>query len=196
MGYGETAGQRKHADQLMHEAFGAIADLLEHIDPVRLREWFEQFRGVFSNTNSRLIDDPIAWSKFLGRQCDLLHEFHLHQKTIAVVGDEMAAWDRRPLSYDQFGSALNGLAVLVTEHTSVLARSIDEQAGHTAGNPRRSLAVAHSVCGLTIVLVAIDQAIKHGDPRDKNCAAMAMFGARLTVSNVSSLCLACEIPIS
>lgn len=196
MQYGETTGQRDHAGQINAEAFAATSDLLELIDPVELRERFEQFHHIFSKSNSKLIEDPIYWSKFVATQCDLLHEVRLHQKTIASVGDDLAKWDRQPVSNEKFGSALNGMVGLVTGHAALLSRAIEQQAGRESDRPRHALSFSHAVCGLTIVLLAIGQSIEQGDPHDEDCAAIATFGACLTVSNVQSLCQACELAAS
>jgi hypothetical protein len=191
--YGETTGQRDRAGQMIEEAFVATMDLLEKIEPVDLREWFEQFHEIFSTTNSTLIDDPIAWSKFLGSQCDMLQKARFHQRTIAHVGNELANWDRQSLSFTEYASALNGLAELVTVHEALLSREIDRQSGRASKGRRHTLAFSHAVSGLAIVLLAINQAIELGNPSDENCAAMAMFGASLSVANVILLRRACEI---
>lgn len=193
--YGETASKRDHAGHMMIEAFSATNQLLEQIDPVSLRDWFEQFRFVFSKTVQKLEHDPVAWSHNLIAQCDMLHAVRLHQKTIAQVGNELARWDRRPVTYEELGRGLNGLGSLVTENASSLGQSIERQVGVESASPRRSLQFLHSVCGVALVVVAMDQATEKGDPRDENCATMAMFGAGLTVRCVNRLCRACNVAI-
>ena len=191
--YGETIGQRGQAGKMMKEAFDSSCELLELIDPVELRSWFEQFQRVFSKTRQNLIDDPIAWSKFLGSQCDLLHQVGLHQKTIASVGDELARWDRAEVSFDDFANGLDRLSSLVSENSGLLETAIERQAGTESKSVRRTALFTNAICGLTIVLVVIDQAINSGDPRNKDRAALASFGASLTMSSVESLFQACHL---
>lgn len=191
--YGETTGESVNSRHMIEEALSATCHLLDQINPVELREWFEQFQVVFAESNSNLLDDPVGWSAFLGSQCDLLHEVNLHQKMIASVGDQLAIWNREEVEFTAFANSLNGLSGLVIEHSSALTNAIDDQAGREISSPRRTEVFAHAVCGLSIVLIAIDQAIKNGDPRDANCAALATFGSSLTTSNVGKLYRACQL---
>jgi len=138
------------------------------------------------------LDNSARWSRFVAAQCDLLHSVSLHQKIIATVGDELAKWDRQSISYDEFGASLNGLAGLVTEYSAMLKRAIVQQVSQASDQPNRRLAFSNAVCGLAVVIMAIDQATELGDPRDKNCAALATFGAGLTSVNVNFLCDVCK----
>jgi len=191
--YGETTWARAQACQMVQDAFDATRDLLYRINPVELRDWYEQFQTIYLTFQADLMDDPVAWSRFLGSQCDLLHHVGLHQKTIASVGDALAKWDRRPVTFDALANGLDGLAGLVSEHTGVLGNAIEGEASGEAKMKRRADLFTNSVCGMTIVLVAINQAILAGDPRDNNCAALANFGASLTNSSVKPLLKACEL---
>lgn len=191
--YSETTDQRIPARQMIKDALTATSALLEQINPAEFREFYHQFQETFAKTRSNLLDNPMAWSTFVGGQCDLLHQARLHQKMIARVGDELANWDRQPLRYDALGPALDRLAGLVTDHADVLLRAIEAEAGQESRNTRRSMAISQSVCGLAIVLVSIDQEIRHGLPRDPERAAMATFAAGLVVSNVHLLWQACKL---
>ena len=177
---------------MIEEAINATCHLLGEIDPVELRSWFERFELTFDQANSKLIEDPIAWSSFLGTQCDLLQEIRLHQKTIADVGNELAQWDRQVISFNQFATSLDGLSGLVSEHVNALTDSLDWQ-NSRAGGTHRSRQYLNCVCGLSIVLVAINKAIEKGDPRDFDCAAMANFGASLTCGGVQLLFRFCKL---
>jgi len=97
------------------------------------------------------------------------------------------------VTYDEFAVGLDGLSGLVSDHAVELGNAIEQEAGRGAKLVRRSDLFTHSVCGLTIVLVAINQAILVGDPRDEACAALATFGASLTNSSVKQLFKACEL---
>jgi hypothetical protein len=191
--YGETTSGRAPARQMVQEAIDATCDLLDRINPVELRDWFEQFQTIYLKVRTDLVEDPVQWSRFLGSQCDLLHHVKLHQKTIANVGDRLAQWDRNPVTFDEFAVGLDGLSGLVSDHAVVLGSAIEREAGREAKLERRADLFIHSVCGLTIVLVAINQAIVVGDPRDNDCAALATFGASLTNSSVKHLFQACEL---
>jgi len=191
--FAEASGQRVQAQVLVDEAFEITAQLLYDINPIELRDWFEQFSAVYKSLQSTLVDDPLTWSRFLAKTCDRLHRVGLHQKTIAVVGDELARWDRQPISLDEYGSSLDGLAALVTDYSQVLGNAIERQAGSESVRKRRALVYSHSVCGIMIFLVAINEAIEQGDPRSTDCAAMAIFGANLTRISVDRLYEVCEL---
>lgn len=191
--YGETTNARVPARLMIQDAVDATRDLLGRIDPVEIRIWFEQFQSVYPTFQIDLIDDPIEWSKFLSSQCELLHHVKLRQKTIANVGDDLAKWNRDPVAFREFDHGLDGLSGLVGDHAVVLTNAIELEAGREASLKRRADLFTHSVCGLTIVLVAINQAIVVGEPRNKDCAALATFGASLTNSSVKQLLQACQL---
>ena len=190
--YGETAQHAKHARKMIDETLITTCHLLDSIDPVELRSWFEQFESRFAQTSFRLVDDPGIWSRFIGTQCDVLQVASLSQKTIEGVGNELAKWDRQVVTFDQFAMGLDGLSSLVTGHAQVLAHALDWSAGQ-AGVKQRTSQFANSVCGLAVVLIAINCAIEKGDPRDVDCAAMASFGASLTSSKVKELFGYCQL---
>ncbi len=191
--YAETSGHRTEARQIVQEVLSSTCELLDQIDAIEFKNWFEQFELIYSNLHSELDDDPVAWAKFLGGQCDLLHAVGLHQKTIACVGDELANWNRAPIEFSVFANSLDGLASLVSDHAMVLGDAIEFQAGKDAKNKRRTELFSNAVFGLTTVLISIDEAIKSGDPRGRDNAAMAMFGASLTNTSVMPIFVACNL---
>ena len=160
---------------------------------MQLRQWFEQFQSVYKKNADDLTNDPVRWSRFLGTQCDVLHTVGLHQKTIAGVGDELAVWNRKAIQFEELADALDGLAGLVTDHADVLGEAIEGQAGREAKSLRRTELFSNAVSGTAVVLVSINKAIKGGDPRDADCAALASFGAALTIKSVAPLWNACGL---
>ena len=193
MRYEETIDRRNEAGQMVQEAFMSTCELLDQLNPEEIRAWFDQFYKVFCVSKRMLIDDSHAWSEFLGSQCDLLQNVGLQQKTIVSIGDELAQWERRVVSFDELADGLDGLVSLVTDHSHRLGDAIEQQAGAKSKSVRLTTLFAHAVCGLTIVLVAINRSTEIGDPRDENCAALASFGATLTISAVSKLYRACGL---
>ena len=153
MRYGEASGHRVNARQIVKDAVDSTCDLLDVIDPVQLRQWFEQFESVYKEAANLLIDDPVRWLKFLGSQCDVLHSVGLHQKTIAGLGDELAVWQRKPIAFEALADALDGLAGLVADHAAALGEAIEGQAGREAKSLRRTELFSNSVSGLAVVLV-------------------------------------------
>ena len=193
MVYAETSGHRNQAQVMVDEAFGATTQLMDQINPAELRSWYVQFESVYTEVQNFLIDDPVAWSRFLGSQCDLLHQASLHQKTILSIGDEMAKWDRKPIPMNEFGDSLDGFATLMVDHSDTLGHAIERQAGNESTRQRRAVTFSHALCGLSVVLLAVSEAIKVGDPRDANCSAFAMFGASLTCKSVARLYEVCKL---
>ncbi len=194
MRYGETSGRRSEAKQIVQTVLTATGELLDQIDPVTLKQWFEQFEVIYAKSSDELVDDPIAWAKFIGKQCDVLSLAGLHQNTILLVGDELARWDRAPVTFERFAESLDGMAGLVSEYASSLGDAIEGQAGRDAKRKRRTELFSNSVIGLAIALVAINEAIQIGDPRSFHCSAFASFGAALTIASVKPLYVQCDVP--
>ena len=194
MVFAEASSERLQAQVMIDEAILASSELLDILDPVELRHWFERFSDVYlTSGHHTLLREPVLWSAFLGVQCDLLQRVGLHQKTIATIGDELSVWDREPVSMEQFGNALDELACLATDYSKNLSAAIQEQAGSTASEKRRAMVFAHAICGLTIVLVAIDEANSKGELRVVACASLATFGASLVKRSVERLYEVCNL---
>jgi hypothetical protein len=190
--YADTTGERRHAKQMFDDACKSVCALLDRLNPVELREWYGGFENVFAKSNSTLIKNEQLWTDFLGTQCDHLHRIGLHQKTIEEVGNQMAVWNRSVTPFSQLGNALDELSLLVGEESGKLYQVIDQQFGRETSAQRRSRLFSLSVCGLAIVVVSIDQAILRRSPRDESLAALANFGASLTVTTTQELMQACQ----
>ena len=194
MVFAEASNHRAQAQLMVDEALTASCGLLDMIDPIELRHWFEKFADVYSASgHSSLLEDQSVWSAFLGAQCDLLQRVGLHQKTIASLGDEMAAWNRLPVSMEEFGNALDELACLITDHSATLAAAIQRQAGNESTRKRRAIVFAHAVCGIAIVMVAINEASTKGESRASACATFATYGASLVQQSVRRLYEVCNL---
>lgn len=187
MVFAEASMHREQAQHVVDDALNATSQLLDDIDAVEMRSWFEGFESAYELAKPALVGDPEIRSRFVATQCDLLQQMGLYQKTIASVGDELGEWDNGRVSMSEFGDALDGLASLVTDHSKALSEAIENQAGNDSNRKRRVLVFSHAVCGIAIVLVAIDEAIKQKNPRSEACASIATFGAALTCSNVDRL---------
>ncbi len=192
VGYADTTAERTHARQMFDEACNSVCTLLDQLNPVELRDWYDGFENEFANTNPNLSESEQQWSDFLAAQCDFLHHIGLHQKTIADVGDQMANWNKLVTPFDHLGNALDDLSMLVSEKSGDLYEMIDRQFGRETNAARRSHLFTLSVCGLVIVINTIDQAISHRTPRDESLAALANFGAYLTVTTTQQLVEACQ----
>lgn len=193
MVFAEASGHREQAQKVVDEAFSSSLSLLDEIDAAELRSWFEGFASVFGTIQSALISDSELRARFVATNCDLLSEMGLHQKTIETVGDELAKWQCERVSMDEFGAALDGLVSLMTDHAGLLSNAIEKQAGNDSEYKRRAIVFSHAVCGLVIVLGAINQAIKQKDPHSGACSAIASFGAGLTVQSVNRLFEVCNL---
>ncbi len=194
MVFAESSLNRAQSQLMVDEALTSSCELLDIIDPTALRDWFERFAEVYLDSDHRsVLEVPEVWSTFLGAQCDLLQRVGLHQKTIASLGDELAAWDRQPVSMEQFGGALDELACLMTDYSETLGTAIERQVGTESSRKRRALVFAHAVCGIAIVLVAINEASRKGDARLSACAAFATFGAGLVKRSVQRLYEVCNL---
>jgi hypothetical protein len=192
MVFAESSGLSDPSGSMIREGFSATCQLLDRVDPVVLRTWYSQFEVVFDKTRILLTEDASVWSAFLGAQCDELHRLKLHQGMIASLGNEMAVWDRIPVSFNKLADSLDHLIELVTQRSEELRTAIDREAGFDAQRKRRSQLFSHAVAGLAIVLSSIDRAITKGDPRDQDCAGLATFGASLVVNCVSKLLGVCN----
>ncbi|MFK7769499.1 MAG: hypothetical protein AB8B55_19960 [Mariniblastus sp.] len=177
--YGETAQHSRHARLMINESLAAACVMLDSVDPVELRSWYEQFESIYRNSQSKLLENPAVWSEFIGVQCDLMQKARLHQKTIETLGNELARWDRQLISFDQLAVGLDSLSELISERSESLGDALDWEINRSGAN-LRTRQFSNSICGLAIVLVAISEAIEKGDPRDFDCAATAVFGASLT----------------
>ena len=194
MVFAEASNNRAQAQLMVDQALTASCELLDRIDPVQLRHWFERFADLYSAAgHSSLLEDQVVWSAFLGAHCDLLQRVGLHQKTIASLGDELAAWNRLPVSMEEFGGALDELACLMTDHSEALGVAIQRQAGAESTQKRRAMVFSHAVCGIAIVLVAINEASDKAESREAACATFATFGAGLVKQSVGRLYEVCNL---
>jgi len=194
MVFAESSSNPAHFQRIIDEALTSTNELLDLIDPSELRQWFERFSNIYSSSGyCGLLSDPTIWSAFVGAQCDLLQRVGFHQKTIASLGDDLAVWDREPVSMEQLGEALDDLACLTIDQPVALSAAIERQAGNESSQKRRATAFSHAICGIAIVLVAIDETNKKGESRESGCASIAMFGASLIKRNVASLLKACSL---
>lgn len=194
MVFAESSNNRSSAQLMVGEALSASCELLDMIDPSGLRYWFERFSNLYSTSgHSVLLQEPEVWSAFVGAQCDLLQRLGLHQKTIATLGDELAVWDREPVSMEQLGNSLDELACLVSDYSTNLSAAIQKQAGNESSHKRRAIVFAHAICGITIVLLAIDEATEKGESRVLACASLATFGASLVKRSVDRLYEVCNL---
>ena len=194
MVFAEASAKPPQARLMVDDALMASSELLDLIDPVELRSWFERFSDVYSTSGHKvLLEEPVIWSAFIAAQCDLLQRVGLHQKTIATLGDELAAWDRESVTMEQFGNALDELACLATDYSEILCAKIQQEAGNKSSQKRRAIVFAHAICGLAIVLVAIDEARKKGESRVSACASLATFGASLAKRSVERLYEVCNL---
>ena len=197
MVFAEASSKRLGAQLMVDEALLACTELLDTLDPVELRQWFELFSDVYSTSGQReLMEEPVLWSAFVGVQCDLFQRVGLHQRTIAAIGDELSVWDRGPVSMELFGNALDELACLTTDFSAELSAAIQEQAGNKSSEKRRAMVFAHAICGITIVLLAIDEARAKGETQVLACASLAMFGASLVKRSVDRLYEVCNLTAS
>ena len=193
MVFAEASMHREQAQHVVDDAFESTCQLLDDIDAQQLRTWYEGFASVFETAQTALVGNQEIRSRFIATQCDLLQQMGLHQKTIASVGNELGAWLHGRVSMEELGDALDGLAVLMSDHSKALGDAIERQAGNDSTRKRRVLVFSHAVCGLAIVLVAIDEAIKQGNPRSEACASIATFGAALTCKSVDRLFEVCGL---
>ena len=197
MVFAETSNKRLNTQLMVDEALGASCELLDRIDPGELRFFYERFSNIYSTSGHHsLMEEPVLWSAFVGVQCDLLQRVGLHQKTIATLGTELANWSREPVSMDQFGKALDELAYLASDCSVALSVAIQQQAGNESPGKRQAVLFAHAICGITVVLVAIEEAKKKGESKDSACAALATFGASLVKQSVERLYEVCNLTSS
>ena len=194
MVFAEASNKPLQAQLMVDEAVLASIELLDMIDPIELRHWFERFSNIYSTSGYQLqLQEPEVWSAFIGAQCDLLQQVGLHQKTIATLGDELAVWNREPVSMEQFGNALDEFACLVTDYSTILCDAIQRQAGSESSRKRRAIVFSHAICGIAIVMVAINEAITKGESRVSACASLATFGASLVKQSVERLFEVCNL---
>lgn len=193
MVYADTTGHPGSSRGMISEGLNETCELLEQINPSELRDWYTQFHEVHQQTYQQLIDDPAIWSAFVGSRCDLFQNVGLHQKTIELVGNDLANWDRLPVSFDSFAMGLDGMVSLITDQSKALMDAIERQSGHATNTQRRSSLFANSVCGLAICFIAINEAIELKSQRDSNCAGLANFGAYMTSSCIRRLSQVCKL---
>ncbi len=190
--FAESTAQPAQLQAIVDEAFESTVQLLDGINPTELRDRFKQLTLGYSTVQLKLVEDPLAWSRFLATTCDVLQQVRIHQNTIASMGDRLAVWDRRPIGVNEFVASLDRFARMLMEDSRKLRHAIEHQAFGETVHRRPAMVYSDAVCGVMIVLVAINQSVQQDDPLNADCAAMAIFGADLIRSSVEQLNEICE----
>ena len=174
----------------IRDAFVATARMLLELRQSDFSEMYEKYSLIFSRSSEQFSSGSSAWVTFLDRQSDVLHRAYLHEKTIAIVGDELCAWNGQPLDSDIFCTHLDRLEYMVNCDAEKLVHQWHVDS--TKSLAERKSTFTSILSGLAVVIANITDATTDRETDPFHVSAAVVFGATLVVNGTRKMCHDCD----